>query len=80
VNTDEARKTVIDALHSVAPELAPEDLAPDDDLQEVGGLDSMDFLNFMLGIHEAAGLDVPEHDYPQLMTLATAIEYVATHA
>jgi acyl carrier protein len=40
-------------------------------------LDSMDFLNFVIALHEASGVDVPEKDYPQLASLNGCIEYLA---
>jgi acyl carrier protein len=80
VNTEQARQVVTATLRSIAPELSTEELGPDDDLQEIGGLDSMDFLNFMIGLHEATGLDVPERDYPELSTLGGAIAYLTRSA
>jgi acyl carrier protein len=41
-------------------------------------IDSMDFLNFVIGIDEATGLDIPERDYPQLATLDGCVEYLRT--
>ena len=80
MNTDEAHDAVVRALHSVAPELDVSDLEPGDDLQEIGGLDSMDFLNLMIALHDLTGVDVPERDYPQLTTIDRATGYVAAHA
>jgi hypothetical protein len=37
----------------------------------------MDFLNFMISVHERTGIDVPERDYPRLGTLAGALGYLA---
>jgi acyl carrier protein len=36
----------------------------------------MDFLNFVMGLHKATGLDLPEKDYPRLTSLASAIAYL----
>ncbi len=80
MNAEDARHTVDASLRKVAPELSGGVLEPDDDFREIGGLDSMDFLNLMIGIHEATGLEIPERDYPQLATLAAATAYVAARA
>jgi len=40
-------------------------------------IDSMDFLNFVVALHEKLGVDIPETDYPQLMTLDGAIQYLS---
>jgi acyl carrier protein len=63
-------------LARIAPEADLDDLAPDDNLQETLDLDSMDFLNFMIGVKEATGVDVPERDYPQVVTMRGCIDYV----
>ena len=40
-------------------------------------LDSMDFLNFVVGLHAALGVDIPEADYAKLATLDGCVEYLA---
>lgn len=34
-------------------------------------------LNFMIALHKASGVDVPESDYPKLATLRDAVDYLA---
>jgi acyl carrier protein len=65
------------ALISVAPEVESQPLDPDTDFRDQMDLDSMDFLNFVIALHEASGIDVPEKDYPQLASLNGCIEYLA---
>ena len=36
----------------------------------------MDFLNFITAIHHRLGVDIPELDYPKLITLDGAIAYL----
>lgn len=36
----------------------------------------MDFLNFIIALHQTPGVTVPELDYPQLATVNGAIEYL----
>ena len=38
----------------------------------------MDFLNFVIGVHEGLGVDIPERDYPKLTTLDEIVDYVAS--
>ena len=40
-------------------------------------LDSMDFLNFIAGLHERAGIDIPEAEYPKLFTLDGAVSWLS---
>jgi acyl carrier protein len=75
---DEIRKAVVEALTSIAPEIDPEELQADTVLRQEFDLDSMDFLNFVIGLHERLGLEVPEQDYSQLTTLKGAVDYCAS--
>jgi acyl carrier protein len=36
----------------------------------------MDYLNFVIALHEALGLEIPEVDYPALATMEGAIAYL----
>jgi acyl carrier protein len=67
-------------LAQIAPEAAGEELDADIELLEQLDLDSMDFLNFVIGLHEATGIDIPERDYPRLATLAGCVEYLQLHS
>jgi acyl carrier protein len=72
----EARAIICDILHGIAPETDPESLADDEDMREALDLDSMDFMNFVVALHERTGIDIPEADYPKLRTLAGALAYL----
>jgi acyl carrier protein len=77
VNTDRIRAIVVDALGNIAPELDAGNLAPDVELREQLDLDSMDFLNFAIGLARAFGIDIPEADYRKLATLDGCVAYIA---
>ncbi|HSM67382.1 MAG TPA: acyl carrier protein [Ilumatobacteraceae bacterium] len=70
---------VRNAITEVAPELAPElnDLDPDVDLWRELELDSMDRLTVMTRLSEATGRDIPERDYPSLVTMRSIRDYLA---
>lgn len=72
----DARAMIFDILRGIAPEADPEGLAADDDMREALDLDSMDFLNFVVTLHERTGVGIPEADYPKLRTLGGAIAYL----
>lgn len=76
MNDAEARTLLTDLLHRVAPEADLAEVADDAPLQEVLDLDSMDFLNLVTGLHDSAGIDVPERDYPLLASPGGFIAYV----
>jgi len=72
----EARAVIYDILSGIAPEADPASLGGNEDLREALDLDSMDFMNFVVGLHERTGIDIPEPDYQQLRTLKSAIAYL----
>jgi acyl carrier protein len=75
---DEVKRIVTEALTRIAPEIDPASIVTGAALRDQLDLDSMDFLNFVLALHERFGVDIPEADYPRLASLDGAIEYVAT--
>ena len=79
MNETDIRSALVDILGRIAPEARGTAVPDDDDLRETLGLDSMDFLHFVVGLHERLHVDVPERDYPQVTTLRSAVAYVAAH-
>lgn len=78
MTNDEARQLIRSVLHQVAPEADLDEVGAGETLQEALDLDSMDFLNFVVGLHEATGLEVPERDYPQLSTVEGCVTYLTS--
>ncbi|MEJ2434855.1 MAG: phosphopantetheine-binding protein [Pseudolabrys sp.] len=74
-NTD-IRKVVDEELNNIAPEVDMATVDPKADLREAIDIDSMDFLNFITAIHHRLGLDIPELDYPKLVTVDGAVAYI----
>jgi len=73
------RRVVLEELNNIAPEV---DLAAIDsaaDLHEAIDIDSMDFLNFVTALHHRLGVDIPELDYPKLITIDGAVRYLQAH-
>ena len=77
---DEIRAAVLETLAEIAPEVDPAAVLPDVDLRDQLDIDSMDFLNFVIALHERLGVDIPERDYPKLGTLDAIVDYVAAGA
>lgn len=77
MNNDEIRARVLEVLARIAPELDPAELAPEANLRDQLDVDSMDFLNFVIGLHKAFGVEVPETDYRRLLTLDDCVAYLA---
>jgi len=79
MNQEQLVQTVLDALREVAPETDTASLRPDRSLRDQLDIDSMDFLNFIIGLHERTGVDIPERDYPKLTTINACIAYLTAH-
>ena len=77
MNDAEIRKILREELGNIAPErdLATLDAAAD--VREALDIDSMDFLNFVIALHRRLGVDIPELDYPKLVTMDGAAAYLA---
>jgi len=77
MNRSDIRKVIQEELSNIAPEIDLASVDPAADLREALDIDSMDFLNFVTAVHHRLGLDIPELDYPKLVTLDGAIAYIA---
>jgi len=77
MNENEIRAALLEELGNIAPEMDLKRLDPSDDLREALDIDSMDFLNLVTAIHHRLGVDIPELDYPKLVTLEGVVSYLA---
>lgn len=69
-------KVVREELNNIAPEVDLATVDPAADLREAIDIDSMDFLNLVTALHHRTGIDIPEIDYPKLVTLSGMIGYL----
>lgn len=75
---EEICSTLLEVLGEIAPEADLAGLDPREDLREQIDIDSMDVLNFAIGVHERTGVEIPEADYAKLATLDSCVAYVAS--
>lgn len=73
----EIRKAAVAVLITIAPEADINELDADEPLRDQVDLDSMDWLNFLIGLHDHLHVDIPEADYAKLVTLNDLTSYVA---
>lgn len=73
---EDTRRVVLSVLTTIAPEVEPDDIDDHVLLRDQVDLDSMDWLNFLRGIHRRLDVDIPETDYASLRTLADVVGYV----
>jgi len=76
MNESEIKELVFAGLRRIAPESEPESLRPDQNIRESLEIDSFDFLRFLVGLNEKTGVEIPEDDYGQLVTLDDMIRYL----
>jgi acyl carrier protein len=73
---DEIRAAVLELLAEIAPELDPAALRGDVPLRDQVDLDSMDWLNYLISIHQSLEIEIPEADYGRLSTVDELVAYV----
>jgi len=73
---DQAATALKSALREVAPDVDLDLLDPDAPFQEEADIDSMDFLNVVICLHDGTGIDIPEADYPKLTTVSSVLDYL----
>jgi len=72
----EIKDIVLKELVSIAPELEGEEIDPDLNFRDQFDFDSIDFLNFAIGVHKKLEIDIPEVDYPKMSSLVGCIAYL----
>jgi acyl carrier protein len=70
--------TAVAALRAIAPELEPDALEPGRPLRHQVDLDSMDWLNFLVSLHDRLKVNIPEADYARLVSLNDVVDYLQT--
>ncbi len=74
---EELRSTVIRLLGAVAPEADLATISGSVDLRDQLDIDSIDLLNLIVSVHRELGVDIPERDYGNLVTLDGMCAYLA---
>ena len=77
MNEQDIRRLAADVLAGIAPEADLAGVRDDEDMREALDLDSMDFLNFVIGLSEKTGRKIPEADAPRLVTMKGLVAYLA---
>lgn len=76
MNRDEARTLLAGLLRRIAPEIDLASVADDALVQDELDIDSMDFLRLVDALR-AEGVEVPDHDFPELATVGGFVDYLA---
>lgn len=73
---EEIRAAALAVLQGIAPEVEADELDGGKPLRNQVDLDSMDWLNFLIGLHARLKVDIPEADYARLVTLDDVVAYL----
>lgn len=76
MNESQIRTLAAEVIAGIAPEADLASVGDREDLRAALDLDSMDFLNFVIGLSERTGRPIPEADAPKLFTMAGLIAYL----
>ncbi len=71
------REAVLGALGRIAPEADLTAIEPTLSFRDQLDIDSVDFLNFVIAVHEELGIDIPEADYGRLRSLESCVAYLS---
>jgi acyl carrier protein len=74
------QEVVLRVLARIAPEADLAALDPRANLRDQLDIDSVDFLNFAIGLNKELGVDIPDADLPKLATLDGGVSYLRSRA
>lgn len=77
--TKDIQKTVLKVLAQTAPEIELDQLNPDRVFRDQWDFDSVDHLNFILGLQKEWNVVIPETDYPRCSSLNGCVAYFREH-
>ena len=73
---EEIKNIIFSILKQIAPDTEPSELALNENIKETLGIDSFDFLQFIVSLDEKLNLEIPEQDYGKITTLSSLINYL----
>lgn len=73
---EEIKIVIFQLLTKIAPDVDPSVLEMDHNIRDTLGIDSFDFLQFIIGLDEELGIKTPEEDYGKITTLKALIAYI----
>lgn len=74
---DQIRQALLDALAAIAPEIEVATLEDAKPLRRQVDLDSADWLNFLVAVHESIGVEISDAEAARLATLEQLIDHCA---
>ncbi len=76
MNSENIHQNIVDLLQQIAPDTEPSELKLNENIRETLNIDSFDFLQFVIALHEKTSVEIPEEDYGKINTIQNAIAYI----
>lgn len=77
MSQEQIKEALLEILENVAPEADFDEISLNADVREALDIDSFDFLNVLIALNEQTGVEIPEADYGQLVSVNDIVQYVA---
>lgn len=72
----EIRSSIIEILSEINPDEDYENLKDDESFRDQLSMDSMDMLDIVLALRKKYKLQIPEEDYPHLVSMSSTLAYL----
>jgi acyl carrier protein len=76
MNKEETEEIIFKLLKKIAPETEPSKLSPIENIRETLGIDSYDFLQFIVALNDQLKIEIPEEDYGKITSLSSLTDYM----
>jgi acyl carrier protein len=76
MNEEQIRLVILDILDKIAPDEDLSDLDDSKPFRDQMELDSMDFLDIVMELRKRYRVQIPEEDYPNLVTMDSTVTYL----
>lgn len=80
MNEADIKTVIFEELKKIAPESDPSTVPAGANVRATLDIDSYDFLNFLIALHERLGVEIPEADYGKLTSIDAMVGYLSTKA
>jgi acyl carrier protein len=73
---EDVRNSVVEIIQDIAPDADLGNLDDEKSLRDQLALDSMDFLDIVMELRKRYSLEVPQEEYPELVTMSSTVKYL----
>ncbi|MDH5511434.1 MAG: acyl carrier protein [Nitrospinota bacterium] len=70
------RQAILDIIKEIVPDEDLSSVDPEKPFRDQIDLDSMDFLDIVMELRKRYSVEVPEQDYPHLLSMSSTVDYL----